>query len=133
MVKNLLKIKFEGTMGLKYEITKRSLEIKQYDDGDIFCIYIRLNFELEKIRKKRKLDQNIINVLMSSLSSITLPAFPEHSMGCDGGFTEIEMGGYEGKSHYRWWSSPPEGWKELDNITHKIIHYCLDEFDDEYY
>lgn len=133
MVNRLLKISFEGTMGAKYEVAKRTLEVKQYDEGDIFCIYTRLNFDLEKIRKKRILDSHIVKELMTSLSSITIPAFPEHFMGCDGGFTEIEVGGYGGKSHYRWWSCPPEQWKELDSVTHKIINYCLEELDEDYY
>lgn len=130
MVKNILKISFEGSMGEMYNAAKRTLEIKQYQEGGIFCIYTRFNFAFEEVRKKRELDSNIINVLITSLSSITLPPFPEHFVGCGGGFTEIEVGKNGGKSHHRWWSCPPKGWEELDKITHEIIHYCLDEFDD---
>ena len=34
---------------------------------------------------------------------------------------ELEIGGYGGKSHFRWWSAPPEGWEQLDAITGKLI------------
>ena len=66
---------------------------------------------------------------MSSLSTLQIPAFPEHIMGCDGGFTEIEIGGYVGKSCYRWWSCPPEGWEKLDEIVQKIITLMSGECD----
>ena len=42
-------------------------------------------------------------------------------MGCDGGFTELEIGGYAGKSHFRWWSDTPKGWKDLDAIASTVI------------
>ena len=131
MVKNLLKIDFEGTMGEMRETAKRSLEIKQHDDGKIYCVYTHLNYELNKTHDKKYLNINIIKAFMETLSNITLPAFPEHLMGCDGGFTEITIGGYSGQSHYRWWSCPPIGWETLDKVTNEIMEYCLNEFDDE--
>jgi len=48
---------------------------------------------------------------------LKIPAAPVFDMGCDGGFTEIEIGDYSGKAHYRWWSIPPRGWEELSKIA----------------
>ena len=131
MVKNLLQIQYEGTMGDMYETAKRSLEIKQLDNGNIYCVYSHFNYEQNIIHKKKYLDKIIIDVFIKTLSTITLPAFPEHAMGCDGGFTEIKMGGYDGQSHYRWWSCPPKGWETLDDITNEIMEYCLNQFAEE--
>ena len=55
------------------------------------------------------------------LSDIKVPAFPYMSMGCDGGFTELRAGGYDGCVHYRWWSGAPEGWEELDSFAWSVI------------
>jgi hypothetical protein len=59
--------------------------------------------------------------ILDQLKSTTIPASPEFEMGCDGGFTELEIGGYAGKAHYRWWSSPPHGWERLDELAHEIV------------
>lgn len=45
------------------------------------------------------------------LGEIKLSAFPYMAVGCDGEFTELRAGGYEGSVHYRWWSDAPDGWK----------------------
>jgi len=42
-------------------------------------------------------------------------------MGCDGGFTELQVGGYSGKAHYRWWGEPPVGWEELGIIAEEVL------------
>lgn len=55
------------------------------------------------------------------LSDIKVPAFPYMSMGCDGEFTELRAGGYDGSVHYRWWSGAPEGWEELDSFAWSVI------------
>ena len=41
-------------------------------------------------------------------------------MGDDGSFTELEIGGYCGKSHYRWWVNAPETWEVLEEIGNEI-------------
>ena len=55
------------------------------------------------------------------LSDIKVPAFPYMVMGCDGGFTELRAGGYDGSVHYRWWSGAPDGWEELDSFAWGVI------------
>ncbi len=45
-------------------------------------------------------------------------------MGCDGDFTELELGDYVGKSSFRWSSVPPVEWEALDEITRKINDYA---------
>ena len=133
MVQILLKIEYEATLGGRIETAKKSLEIKQLDNGNVYCVYSYLNFDLNISHDKKYLDKNVIYSYIETLSAITLPAFPEHMMGCDGGFTEIQMGGYDGQSHYRWWSCPPKGWEKLDKITKDILEYCLNEFDEDKY
>jgi len=48
-------------------------------------------------------------------------SFPIPTIGCDGGYTELEVGCYQRLSHFRWWSVPPDGWDVLDEIAGKII------------
>jgi hypothetical protein len=62
-----------------------------------------------------------LEAIFDRLRSIRIPPAPDYEMGCDGGFTEVEIGGYGGKAHYRWWSVPPEGWQPLDDIAKEII------------
>lgn len=47
--------------------------------------------------------------IMDRVRRIRVPAIPYFAIeiGCDGGFTELWTGGYDGKAHYRWWSCPP--------------------------
>jgi hypothetical protein len=52
---------------------------------------------------------------------LSIPAFPIPIIGCDGGYTELEVGCYQRLSHFRWWSVPPDGWDVLDEIVGKII------------
>ena len=55
------------------------------------------------------------------LSDIRVPAFPYMTMGCDGSFTELRAGGYEGSVHYRWWGEASDGWEELDSFAWSVI------------
>lgn len=132
MVKYLLKIKLEGTRGFKHETSSRTIDIRQDADGNTYFIYTRLCVSDKRINFRKNVDALVIEKYINQLSQLTIPAFPNHDMGCDGGFTEVEMGAYDGKSHYRWWSSPPKGWEELDQVTEEIIEYCdTDDFDAE--
>ena len=121
MAERILRISFEGTYGFLHETAKRTIDIFKYTNGEYYYKFSRLNESLDKITTKRKMDANKINEIITMLSEIQIPAFPIHEMGCDGGFTEIEVGDYAGKSHFRWWSCPPIGWEKLDEITQRII------------
>ena len=61
-----------------------------------------------------------VTSLLKRLEHTCIPAFPPPRVGADGGYTELEIGGYCGKAHYRWWSLPPEGWEKLDEIAMEI-------------
>ena len=58
--------------------------------------------------------------IFKRLEHAAIPAFPAPQMGSDGDFTELEIGGYRGKAHYRWWSIPPQGWEVLAQIAGEI-------------
>ncbi len=123
MTERVLRIKLEETFGPPHVLAKQQIDIIKNKDGSYYSKHTRMNEKLEKISSKKKLASSDIDNIISLISKITIPAFPQHQMGCDGGFTEIEIGDYCGKSSFRWWSVPPKGWEELDAITTKIIEY----------
>lgn len=57
----------------------------------------------------------------NELENLSVPVSPWFEIGCDGGFTELICGGYAGRSSYRWWSSPPQGWEPLDRFAVKMF------------
>ena len=61
----------------------------------------------------------IMNIF-ERLAASRISAYPMLDMGEDGSFTELEIGGYCGKSHYRWWGNAPETWEVLDEIANEI-------------
>ena len=70
--------------------------------------------------KEIRVSKRWVCSLFERLEYASIPAFPSPQMGADGGFTELEIGGYSGKAHYRWWSVPPQGWEILDQIADEI-------------
>lgn len=50
-----------------------------------------------------------------------IPAFPEHVLGCDGCYTELQVGKWGGSESYKWWSERPEGWEPLGEIVDYIL------------
>jgi hypothetical protein len=75
----------------------------------------------KSIRTRRVLPAKRAEKILGQLKHMMIPAGPEFEMGCDGGFTELEVGGYSGKACYRWWSDPPHGWEALDRLAQEII------------
>ena len=120
MANRILRIRLENTRGFAYEKNTQFTIIK-HNDGTYHLKYTWTNEDLEKETFKKQLLASEVENILSLLSNLTIPAFPEHHMGCDGSFTELEVGGYAGMSHYRWWSAPPIGWEKLDEITQNII------------
>ncbi len=121
MAKRILRISYESTFGLPHEIAKKYIDILKYKNGEYYYKYITRNELLKKEIYKKRVEPSIVHEIIEALSDINIPAFPKHQMGSDGGFTEIEVGGYEGSSHFRWWSYPPDGWERLDEVVQKII------------
>ncbi|MBD1399441.1 hypothetical protein [Pelovirga terrestris] len=121
MAEIILRISTEGTFGTPYETAKKMFEVIKDNKGAYYFKFTKKNELLQNETIKKRVENDQIAEIMSRLSAIKIPAFPNHQMGCDGGFTELEVGGYEGKSHFRWWSGPPQGWEELDDVARLII------------
>jgi len=75
----------------------------------------------ESIQMQRVLPAKRVTQILDQLRELMIPAAPALEMGSDGGFTELEVGGYIGKAHYRWWSCPPQGWEGLDRLANDIF------------
>jgi hypothetical protein len=124
MAERILRISLEAAFGLPHELLKERIDIIKNKNGEYFSKHTFINKDLKKETVKTRLEISGIDKIIATLSTINVPAFPKHQMGCDGGFTELEIGDYSGRSLFRWWSDPPDGWEELDEITKKIISYC---------
>ena len=121
MAETLLTVRFEATFGMRYELVPRRVDIIKAKNGKYYSRYTRRNESNEREVTKKGISAKEVEQIIADLSKIHIPAFPDHRMGCDGGYTELEVGGYSGKSHFRWWSVPQEGWEELDAIAQKVI------------
>ena len=69
---------------------------------------------------KKDLRAKTVQSILDELDVLEIKAFPKQEMGDDGGFTELEIGGYDGKAVYRWWSATPESWQPLEDLAWKI-------------
>ena len=124
MADRILRIKIEDCFGLPQQAVQ-TVEIKQYKNGDYYALHTYVNDDGNTETLKQPVSVNAIADIFDCLSSIQLTAaFPSHNRGCDGGFTELEVGGYEGCSRFRWWSEAPEEWKALDDVVNKILTLC---------
>ena len=87
--------------------------------------YLDGSFEIEgrRLYIRKEIKRERVHRVIGALRKLKVPVFPVHDMGCDGGFTEIICGGYEGFTHLRWWSMPPRSWAELDDIVYDIVSY----------
>ena len=123
MPERLIRIKLEKCWGSPYDAMRR-IDILRYKNGDYYSLCIKTNCDGVKETIKHQIKSSEIDLIFELLSTVQIQAFPNYEMGCDGGFRELEVGGYEGRSSFRWWSVPPEGWDVLDMITDRIISVC---------
>ena len=122
MAERLLRIKLENCgPAFPHELLPKRIDIIENSNGEYISKYTKTNEDNKRVTIKKKMTSSDVNGIMEELSTIHIPAFPNHHMGCDGGFTELEVGGYSGKSHYRWWSGAPDGWEVLDDIVERVI------------
>ncbi len=117
----LIKVKRESCFGMPHELKPKIIDIERTADNIYFAKLTKYNSNNLKETYKNELKKSDVDSILKELQSITIPAFPNHFMGDDGGFTEIIVGGYAGKSSFRWWSGTPKGWECLDEITNKIV------------
>lgn len=75
----------------------------------------------ESEKTQCKVPAKRVTQILDQLRELKIPAVPAFEMGLDGGFTELEVGGYSGKAHYRWWSCPPQGWEGLARLAADIF------------
>jgi hypothetical protein len=120
MQKEILSIRSELCFSPTGGSTK-SIEITKNDAGSYTARFKGRDDTGEKVTIEKQLATNEIEAILGELRDMQIPAFPEHDMGCDGGFTELMVGGYDGRSHFRWWSVPPPGWEPLEEIVGKIV------------
>lgn len=121
MTEIVLRITYEGTFGTLDDVRKRYIDVIKDKNGEYYYRFTKTKEKFNRISIKKRANIDEVDSIMKRLSKIHVPAFPKHVMGYDGGFTEMEVGGYRGKSRFRWWSSPPEGWEELDSIANEVI------------
>ena len=72
------------------------------------------------VEKRVPVPEEWVMNIFERLATSRISAYPMPDMGEDGSFTELEIGGYCGKAHYRWWSCPPETWEILDETAQEI-------------
>jgi hypothetical protein len=120
-MERVIRIAVESTWVRPNELSKYQIDILKYSNGCYFARFKKWDHTGKVLTFKDELPTRTVTDILELLRTIQIPAFPRHMMGCDGGFTEIEVGGYGGKSHFRWWSAPPNGWEQLDQVAAELI------------
>jgi hypothetical protein len=120
-MERVMRITVESTWLQPNELSKHKIDILEDSNGCYFSKFKKRDHTGKVVTFKNEIPNRMVADILELLPTIHIPAFPRHMMGCDGGFTEIEVGGYAGKSHFRWWSSPPDGWEQLDQVAADLI------------
>jgi len=123
------RIRFESTECYPDKPSKTS-----YSFGQKKSIWYALKTEIidridKKERKKTEfiVPPEAIESFLNQASSIKMPLLMNFYMGCDGGFTKFEYGGYGGGLKMRWWSAPSPVLEPFD----EAISMLLDAIDPE--
>lgn len=109
----ILRIKIENSMGYRYELVPKIIAITRKNDGEYWACSRYTDENFKRVIIKKKLVRKKVESLLSELRKLQIPASPQFITGCDGGFTELEIGNYDGKVLYRWWSEPRQDGKIL--------------------
>ena len=117
----LLKIKLQCLYGPPKAIIPKIIVISRLENGEIWgeCSYGDEN--ARKAKKKIKLNRERAGLLLEKLERLRIPAAPDLVSGCDGGYTEVEIGDEYSKAVYRWWDEAPRGWEELERIADRFV------------
>ena len=65
--------------------------------------------------------QRQLDATFNILKKIQIPAYVIGHHCDDGGYTDFEIGGYDGKAHYRWCCNGPEEWRPLQRFAQDLI------------
>jgi len=118
----VLKIRTEVCFGDRIECAPQTYSLFREDSGGYFVRHWKMGEDEKRRSRKYEVHGRDIDPLLKKISQLNIPASPEHVLGCDGGYTELEIGDYGGKSSFRWWSVPPPGWEQLDEIVQGILN-----------
>ena len=120
-MERIIRVTLESTWDLPDELSVHKIDILQYSNGCYFSKFKKLDHAGELVTVKNELPNEVVTDILELLPTIRIPAFPRHYISCDGAFTEVEVGVCGGKSHFRWWGSPPDGWEILEQLAVKVI------------
>lgn len=120
-MERVIRITLESSWVRPNELSTHRIDILRDSKGRYFSKFKKYDDTGKIVAFKNELPKSKVTDILKLLPTIQVPAFPKHEMGCDGGFTEIEVGGHGATSHFRWWGAPPDGWEQLDKITTEVI------------
>ncbi len=120
MRKSILKISTESCFFGPDQIIKTSFCFYEVKND---CVLRKRIYMSEGTMQQQRfiLDISVLNNFLLRLAKINIFLPIAFDMGCDGGFTEIEIGGYEGSFKFRWWSEPPLSLRELSEAVYEFI------------
>ena len=120
-MQRILKIRTELCFGEKYECMPQTYSLFKSEEDDYLIRHWKVDHTGKRRSTKHPLQACDVDPILVQLFKLKLPIAQELIPGCDGGFTEIELGDYWGGSKFRWWSVPPEGWEKLDQCVYKLL------------
>jgi len=91
-------------------------------EKDKWLVKISTTYQETKTTKmEMEIKCDIPEKFLAKVLKINTSIFETHIMGCDGSFTELEIGDYSGFTKIRWWASGPEKWREIVKMTNALI------------
>ena len=117
----VLRIRQECNYPLAGGIILSTIDLFRRERGEYWALCRDVRTLGKPVTARKKLDRDRVDLLLAKLNMLKIPALPDFDHGCDGGYTEIEIGDREGKACYRWWDVPPRGWEELDRIINRFV------------
>lgn len=120
----ILKLQYESSWSHEPKLTYR---IIRTEDDRYFGQYTKgraqYDTQSEKVRVETELDPESVTALLASMAKIRIPAFPAFPDVCDGLYFELEVGGFCGKSAFRWVSAliPSSPWMPLERLAEMIV------------
>ena len=120
-MQRILKIRTEVCFGRKYECIPQTYSLFELADSSYQMNHWKVNDDGKRRCTKYPLQAHDIKSILEQLFKLKLPIAPEPIQGCDGEYTEIHLGDHWAESKFRWWSVPPDEWRELDRLVHDLL------------